>query len=119
MVLTILLFIKSGFSTGLPILDPKNIYENAEWETVTLSSTLYDLLLSVAKESTSASGGPLQLQDALVLSFARGHRYVHFITSDRDLMDRAGVKPYPDVEVYEVSCYLRSWLINATGSNKI
>jgi predicted nucleic acid-binding protein len=109
---------KAGFSTGL-IQTPKNIYENAEWATVTLSSALYDLFLSVAKESTSASGGPLQLQDALVLSFSRGHKYVHFITSDRELVDRAGAKPYPDVEVFELSCYLRSWLANATGTNKI
>lgn len=111
--------IKAGFSSGLPIPSPKDIYENAEWETVTLSSALYDLFVSVAKESTSASGGPLQLQDAMVLSFARGHQYAHFITSDTELVKRAGAKPYPDVEVCELSNYLGTVFASVTGSNKI
>ncbi len=109
--------VKSGFSSGTPIINPKDIYENAEWETATLSSALYDLLISAAKDSISNSGG--HLQDALVLSFARGHKYVHFVTSDEKLAKRVGKKPFPDVEVYELSDYLRDILAKATGSNKI
>lgn len=99
---------KFGFSGGSSILSPEEIYENAEWETVTLSSVLYNLLLLAAKESTSASMGSLQYQDALVLMFGRGHNYVHFITSDEKLVKRTGSKPYLDVGVCILSKYLEN-----------
>lgn len=110
--------IKAGFSGGLPIPTAQDIYQNAEWDTATLSSVFYDLLISAGLESTSTSGGSLQFQDALVLLFGCGHKYVHFVTSDVKLVKRTGSKPYSDLEVYELATYLETILVNATGSNK-
>ena len=97
----------------------EDVCKNADWDSATLSSVLYDLLISASIEATSTSGGSLQFQDAFVLLFGRGHKYVHFVTSDEKLVNRTGTKPYQDLEVHELSTYLKTIMVNATGSNKI
>ncbi len=75
--------IRSGHFDGAKFIDPFDVTKTAHWEWVTLAGSLYDLLISAIQESSSSPRTPLQYQDALVLSFARGLPFVDFVTSDK------------------------------------
>ncbi len=101
--------------------------KTTRWKTLTLCGVLTDLLLDAAIGSTLESSTPLGFQDALVLYFARGHQFVHFVTSDKEFIKRLKgenkeqeiVKPFPDVEVRELSEYLDKILLPRIKSKQL
>jgi len=86
------------------------------WHSITLSGAIIDFFLAAASEVANQQGGRLQLQDAFVLSFARGHGVVYFVTTDEEFAQKAGPQPYRDVMVQSLSDYIESELFITNGS---
>lgn len=105
--------LRSGYFDGIKFIDPTEITKAAHWEQVTLAGSLYDLLISAIQESSSSPRTPLQFQDAMVLSFARGLPFVDFVTSDKGFYERLGwttgdsfVRPYSNMRVWPLEKYV-------------
>ena len=85
------------------------------WDTVKLFGAIYDILVSAASESSGRDGRQLPLRDGLILSFTRGHKYIRFLTTDEEFVERTGNKPYPDVEVQLLKDFIDKDMKHVTG----
>jgi predicted nucleic acid-binding protein len=110
--------LQSPYFDGERFHSAEELYEKANWTKVALCQALIDILLEGTFKKSSTSGKIPEFQDTLVLSFAKGFQYTHFVTCDNALICRLRktsmvgdkIKPFRDVEVIGVCEYNTKYL---------
>jgi hypothetical protein len=115
--------LRSAYFDGKRFLSAEEIHEKAQWKKLAICQALTDILLEGTFRTTSGPGRIPEFQDTLVLSFARGFQYTHFVTCDQKLIGRLRetsmvgnkIMPFQDVEVVELSKYNEKYLKREEG----
>jgi predicted nucleic acid-binding protein len=115
---------QSTYFNGKEFFDANELYEKARWKKLALCQALTDVLLEGTFRKSSVSGKIPEFQDTLVLSFARGFQYTHFVTCDNALICRLRrtsmvgdkIMPFPDVEVVGLCEYNTKYFRQRRGN---